>query len=164
MLFYSFGAVGRRGNVAVFETGLTSVLVEQGGPFAILLRKRWQKLSYNCEASSLRLKDQEGSHYFMIHISSPFLLTALLFVRGDSFRCEMYILPCCWKSVKPSCFTCHIWKIIRFFLLLANNMKTVWIFSFIWADLQPFLTGRPLANVATLKWHFHLFHLYQVKY
>lgn len=41
MFFHSFGAAGCRGDVAVFETGLTKVsLVEVGGPLAILSGKK----------------------------------------------------------------------------------------------------------------------------
>lgn len=47
MFFYSFGAAGRSGDVAVFKAGLTNVsLVELGWPLAILSKKRHRSESW----------------------------------------------------------------------------------------------------------------------
>lgn len=149
--FHSFGAVGWRGDVAVFKAGLTNVsLVELGGPLAILSKKTWRKRSHDgsslCkntkktiqyyEASLLRihvhLSFKKVHHYFTISSEfSDFFSQRLVTFDAKQVCCLVL------SQLKPHCsnlhaygtfsitpFTIHIWNSIRFGIFLPNYTKT----------------------------------------
>lgn len=188
MFFYSFGAAGRSGDVAVLKAGLTNVsLVELGGPLAILSKKRhrsesrlfkfMQKHNKNMgfyKASVLRTKAHHdfkvsSLFYCFFTISGEFSVFSqkLLLVAFD----VRWLFSLVGSHLKPKCINLHALSPsisgklsgLGFFSAQLHKNHQNWQLQTSGADLRPFLTDGPPANVVTLSMTFPFVQIVKVK-
>lgn len=131
MFFYSFGAAGRSGDVAVFKAGLTNVpLVELGGPLAILAKKRHR--------SESPLFGFMQKHKNTIKNMGFYEVSALRMKLHHSFK-EVWSLFCCFFIISGA-FSVFPQRL----LLVAFDVR--WVFSLVGSHLKPNMPMEPFPS------------------